>query len=233
MSKQPPKKGARELTDKQRAFVETYLSNGRKAAAAYRLAYNPNASPRRASEEAARLLKHPLIAPMILQVRRKAENAIARAADHCAATQERIVTELARVGFASMGDYVRITLAGDAQLDLSQVDDDQWKAISKLTIEEKTEGTGNDTRVTRKVRIKLHDKRAALVDLARIQGFIVDRKKISGVGGAPIETPKLGCFGRELMRERFLEISRRREAEEAERFEKEVERRLAARTTAQ
>lgn len=216
MAKRPsPSSPQASLTAKQRKFVETYLANGRNGAAAYRAAYSNSATPQRAAEEASKLLKHPKIRPIIDAAAQKAEQATARAVDRYAATQERIVAELARIGFASMADYVRVQPDGTAVVDLRDVDDDQFRAVSEVTVEQAGDIGDDDQPVpVKRVKIKLHDKRAALVDLARIQGFVVDRKEISGVGGKPIEVEQqVTAFGRELLQRRFKEIARRRRQE--------------------
>jgi phage terminase small subunit len=213
-----PQKGERTLTPKQRRFVEAYLSNGRNAAAAYRAAYATKAKPAQVAVEATRLLRHPRIALIVAEADAKAQRATEKVVDRYAATQERIVAELARIGFASMADYVRVQPDGTAVVDLRDVDDDQFRAVSEVTVEQAGDIGDDDQPVpVKRVKIKLHDKRAALVDLARIQGFVVDRKEISGVGGKPIEVEQqVTAFGRELLQRRFKEIARRRQRQEAQ-----------------
>jgi hypothetical protein len=74
-------KASRSLTDKQRAFVEEYLRNGRNAAAAYRVAYRSKASPQTVATNADRLLEHTHIAPIIAAADAKAKAATAKVLD--------------------------------------------------------------------------------------------------------------------------------------------------------
>jgi phage terminase small subunit len=95
---------ARDLTAKQRAFVEAYLRNGRNAAEAYRTAYDTNMSARLVADEASKLLQHPGIAPIVAEAERRAAAATERALDRYAVTKERIVSALARLGFYDARD---------------------------------------------------------------------------------------------------------------------------------
>jgi phage terminase small subunit len=65
-----------QLTGKQQKFLDAYLANGRNGAAAYRAAYQTNASNQRAVEEASRLLHHPKIAPKIAEAEGHAHRAV-------------------------------------------------------------------------------------------------------------------------------------------------------------
>lgn len=59
------------LTLRQRAFLDAYVTNGWNASTAYRTAYGSKASPAACSKEGQKLLKHPLIAPQIAHARAK------------------------------------------------------------------------------------------------------------------------------------------------------------------
>ena len=168
----------RNLTAKQRAFVDAYLQNGRNAARAYRAAYDTSASPQRVAEEAAKLLKHPKIAPIVAKAGQKARERVDAVIERYAIDRGRIADELARLGFANMLDYIRIDSDGDAYVDLSNVDRDQAIGIAEVVVEDFKDGRGADARDVRRVRFKLADKRAALMDLAKLCGYIVDRKDV-------------------------------------------------------
>jgi len=77
--------------------------------------------------------------------------------------------ELARLGFSNMQDYVEIGEDGLPYVNLKKLTREQAAAISEFsvdTIESKDKPT-----VTR-VKFKLHDKRGALSDLAKILGVV-------------------------------------------------------------
>ena len=171
--------GARKLTVKQRRFVQVYLANGMKGADAYRAAYSANCSPSTAAREADRLLnRHPLIAPVIEAAKAKAAAAVEKAIDRYAVNKGTIAAELARIAYARMSDYTRVGPDGDPYLDFSAVTPDQMAAVAEITVEDFKDGRGEDARDVRRIRFKLADKRAALMDLARLNGHIVERRDV-------------------------------------------------------
>lgn len=100
---------------------------------------------------------------------------------------ERIIDELAKIGFANMSDYISIGHDGDPFVDLSALDRDKAAAISEVTVEDFKDGRGEDARDVRRVKFKLLDKRAALVDLGKHLGMFRDRVEHTGPDGGPIE----------------------------------------------
>ena len=94
----------RALTDKQARFVELYLSNGRKGAAAYREAYGSRASPARCAEGAYKLLQNPRIAELIAD----AETKITARIDHVvtteAITKAQLLDQLRQIVTAAPGE---------------------------------------------------------------------------------------------------------------------------------
>jgi phage terminase small subunit len=77
--------------------------------------------------------------------------------------------ELARLGFANMCDYVEIGDDGLPYVNLRKLTREQAAAISEFSVDT-IEGKDKPT-VTR-VKFKLHDKRGALSDLAKILGVV-------------------------------------------------------------
>jgi phage terminase small subunit len=108
---------------------------------------------------------------------------------------ERILEELARIGFANMLDYVSIGPGGDANLDLTALTRTTAAAISEIVVDTHNAKDGKDTVVVRRVRFKLLDKRAALVDLGKHLGMFKERAEHADEDGAPdsipAETPEL------------------------------------------
>lgn len=160
---------AAELTIKQARFLERYLSNGGNGAEAYRYAYSATAKPQRAAEEALRLLKLPKIARRIDAARAKLQARTAQIAEDYVVSNERIITELAKIGLANIDDYIEIDKDGQPFVDFSEATRDQMAAVAEIS----NDGEG-------KVRFKLHDKRQALVDLGRARGMFSDTIKLSG-----------------------------------------------------
>jgi hypothetical protein len=67
----------------------------------------------------------------------------------------------------NMQDYIRIGRDGSPVLDFENLTRDQAAALQEVTVETYMEGRGENAREVKKVRFKLADKRAALVDLGR------------------------------------------------------------------
>lgn len=169
-----------KLTPKQEAFARAYVETGN-ASEAYRRAYDASGTTDKSvHENAAKLIKHTKVAPRIEQLQQE----IAKRHD---VTIDRIVRELALLGFANMLDYVRTTDHGDAYVDLSDLTREQAAAIQEIIVEEYTEGRGEDARDIKRTKFKLTDKRAALVDLGKHLGMFKEIKEITGKNGRPIE----------------------------------------------
>jgi hypothetical protein len=98
------------------------------------------------------------------------------AAKSIGVSKERIVAELIKIGFSNMLDYVRISADGLPYCDFSAITRDQAAAIQEVNVEvgsaveynEKGERTAVPVR---KVRFKLADKRAALIDMGKHLGM--------------------------------------------------------------
>lgn len=97
-----------------------------------------------------------------------------------------ITAELAKIGFANMQDYMKATEAGDPYLDFGDLTREQAAALAEVTVEDFTEGRGEDSRNVRRVKFKLHDKKGALVDLGRHLGMFPNKHEHGGIGGGPI-----------------------------------------------
>jgi len=80
-------------------------------------------------------------------------------------TADAVLRELALLGFSNMADYLKV---GDKLEELTR---EQSAAIAEANVETYVEGQGENARPVRRVRIRLHDKRAALVDLGRHLGL--------------------------------------------------------------
>jgi phage terminase small subunit len=97
-----------------------------------------------------------------------------RSAERYAVTTDRVVAELARIAFANTMDYWTVNSNGQPILDMSKITRDQGAAISEIVVDEYKDGRKEDSPLVKRVRIKLADKRQALVDLGRHLGLFVD-----------------------------------------------------------
>lgn len=165
------------LTPKQARFVAEYLVDLNATQAAIRAGY----SAKTAEQQGSRLLRN-------VQVRKEVDRRQGKLAERYEVTQERIIAELAKLGFANMQDYMRASPDGDPYLDFSALTREQAAALTEVTVEDFKDGRGEDARDVRRVKFKLADKRAALVDLGKYLGIFKDRVEHTGANGGPIQT---------------------------------------------
>lgn len=104
-----------------------------------------------------------------------------------------VISELAKIGFANMADYMRAGPDGDPFLDFSALSRDQAAALQEVTVEDFKDGRGEDARDVRRVKFKLSDKRAALVDIGKHLGAFVERVELTGKDGGSIKTEEISA----------------------------------------
>lgn len=102
------------------------------------------------------------------------------AAERVGVTVERVIAELALLGFSNMQDYMRAGADGDPYLDFSGLTREQAAALVEVTVEDFKDGRGEQARDVRKVKFKLADKRAALVDIGKHLGMFKEHVEHSG-----------------------------------------------------
>lgn len=153
-----------ELTHKQRRFVEEYVVdfNGTRAAKA------AGYSARSASETSYDLLRNPRIDQAI-------KDALLAMREATLATRDRIIAELLKMGFSNALDYIRILPDGEPAVDFSALTRDQAAAITEVTVEDYTDGRGEDAREVKRVRYKVADKGSALMNAAKLMGHVTDK----------------------------------------------------------
>lgn len=146
------------------------LAKGRSQAEAYAAAgYKPDDS------HAARLAGNGRVAERVQEI-------VGAAAERAGITVQGILEELARIGFSNMLDFCRVE-GVDLVHDFSKLSRDQAAAIHELVVETRTDYTaGEDAEreavPIRKVRFKLADKRAALVELGKHLGMFKERAAV-------------------------------------------------------
>ncbi|CUI41364.1 terminase small subunit [Achromobacter xylosoxidans] len=170
------------LTDKQRRFVDEYLVDLNATQAAIRAGYSQKTARQIGDEN----LSKPDIAEAV-------QEAQAARAKRTEITQDMVLRELAKIGFSDIRKIVRwgktelrVADAGDDEEEVTEayhglalvsaddIDDDTAAAISEIS--EGREG----------LKVKLHDKKGALVDIGRHLGMFKDRIEHSGPNGGPI-----------------------------------------------
>lgn len=173
------------LTDKQRRFVDEYLVDLNATQAAIRAGYSQKTAGQTGNE----YLRKPEIAKAI----RAAQE---RRAKRTEITQDMVLRELAKIGFSDIRKVVRwgrteLRVAdaeegaatevhhGLSLIGADEIDDDTAAAIAEVS--EGREG----------LKVKLHDKKGALVDIGRHLGMFKDRIEHSGPNGGPIHIAEL------------------------------------------
>lgn len=163
------------LTPRQQRFVAEYLIDLNATQAATRAGY----SARTANQQASRLLANVNIQAAIAagQAERGRRTEI---------TADRVLAELGKLGFANMLDYMQPGPGGDPTLDFTSLTRDQAAALQEVTVEDYVDGRGEDARDVKRVKFRLADKRAALVDIGRHLGMFKDRVEHTGKDGAEL-----------------------------------------------
>lgn len=148
------------LTPKQAAFAREYLIDLNATQAAIRAGYKPANAASVGFEN----LRKPKIAAEV-------QRAMDARAERTEVTADRVVAELAKLAFANLADYFRLTPHADPVIDLSTATRDQLAALTEITVDGYTDGRGYDARDVKRIRIKMADKRAALELLGRHLGL--------------------------------------------------------------
>lgn len=170
MSRKPGRQ-APKLTPKQARFVEEYMVDLNATQAAIRASY----SAKNADKIGPELLGKTRVAQAVAE-------AIRARSERTEITQDMVLQELALIGFADMGDYVTISDNGNILLDLTGLPEGATKVIHEVTQDEYKEGRGDEARDVKKTKLKLYDKRSALVDIGKHLGMFVDRSEVGKPG---------------------------------------------------
>jgi phage terminase small subunit len=175
-----------DLTQKQRAFVREYLVDLNATQAAIRAGYSEDTARAIGCEN---LTKPNIQDAIATAMRERAERTNIRA--------DMVLKELAKIGFSDIRKAAKWTsslireednpdggevtvikhiVTNTVQVTASdEIDDDTAAAISEIS---------QDARGG--VKIKFHDKRAALVDMGKHLGLFKDKVEVTGKDGAPI-----------------------------------------------
>ena len=145
------------MTKKQKRFVEEYLIDLNATQAAIRAGYSPHTAKDIGCENLAK----PNIAAAISQ-------AMAERSRRTGINQDRVLQELARIGFAKITDVVDPETA-EIKSDAS---DDDLACIQSIKIKPNEFGTERE--------VKLYDKKSALVDLGKHLGLFKDKVELTG-----------------------------------------------------
>jgi phage terminase small subunit len=131
-------------------------------------------------------------------VRTRIDEIMTRAAEKAGITIERVLTELAKIGFSDIRKAVRWQSArvteednpdGGDVLVIKSVVTNLVEIIASDEIDDATAAAIAEIsqNTTGGVKIKLHDKRAALVDLGKHLGMFKEKVEVTGANGGPIQ----------------------------------------------
>lgn len=140
------------MNPKQRRFVEEYLIDRNATAAAVRAGYSAGS----AGQTGCRLRRIPAVRLAIAEAARDHE-------DRREMSRDRVLIELARVAFASSGEYLDWGPDEVALKDKTLLTPDQQAAVAEIT--------QSRTKTGHTMRFKLYDKLAALKELSRLLGY--------------------------------------------------------------
>lgn len=145
------------MTKKQKRFVEEYLIDLNATQAAIRAGYSPDTAGSIGAEN----LKKP-------EIKSRIDKAMAERSRRTGINQDRVLQELARIGFAKITDVVDPETA-EIRTDAS---DDDLACIQSIKIKPNEFGTERE--------VKLYDKKSALVDLGKHLGLFKDKLELTG-----------------------------------------------------
>jgi phage terminase small subunit len=152
-------------------FAHEYVIDLNGSRAAIAAGYSENG----AHVSASRLLRNAKVSKLIEQI-------TAERAKKLGLTAESVLSELGRMAFSNMLDYVTVQ-GGDAYVDLSKLTREQAAAIQEITVDEYTEGRGEQARQVKRPRFKLADKRGSLELLGKHLKLFTDKVEHSGEVG--------------------------------------------------
>lgn len=156
------------LTDKQAAFVAEYLVDLNATQAAIRAGYSADTARAIGCEN----LTKPYIADAIAEAMRQR-------AQRTEVTADRVVLELARIGFSDMRRFTTWGARGVTLTSSEALEDDDARCVAEVS--ETTSQYGGS------LKFKLHDKVGALTLLGKHLGIFPDKHEHTGKNGGPIE----------------------------------------------
>lgn len=168
------------LNDKQQRFVEEYLIDLNATQAAIRAGYSEKSSGQMAHEM---LKKH--------EIQEALSEAMKAREERTQITQDRVLAELAKIGFS---DIRKVVKWGNTELRSTEDDGEELveayhglRLVASDEIDDSTAAAISEISEGREgLKVKLHDKRASLVDIGRHLGMFKDKLQVSGDVDNPV-----------------------------------------------
>ena len=164
---------AKGLTKRQEIFVAEYLTDLN----ATRSAISAGYSEKSAESQGAQQLRNPKVAAEIAKKSKKR-------LEKLDITAERVLNELALLGFANMLDYMSVDpVTGRADVDLSKLTREQAAAIQEITVDATGGGGDGERRLVLRNKFRLASKRESLELLGKHLKLFTERIEVSGLEG--------------------------------------------------
>ncbi|MFC4639816.1 terminase small subunit [Deinococcus hohokamensis] len=199
-----PGRKADKLTHLEELFAVEYVIDWNGAAAVRRAGYKVK-SDVAAGVQANRLLKKAKVLARI-------ETAKKEALERVGVRAEAILMELAKIGFSSQRRVLHIDEGGEPSIRPgSEIPDNDLDAVQDISFQviEITTPTKEGLKVERRRsgRVKMHDKRAALVDLGRYASiFGPEKVQVSTPEGRPLQVENVNAIPEEDRAERVASL---------------------------
>ena len=164
----------KELDAREARFVDEYMLDLNPERAAVAAGYTLNTAKSKSFSWVGNSRSKPHV---FAEVQKRKD----KLAEKKAISAERVIAEIAKVGFASMRRFVTIDADGQPQINLTDTPDDDLDALSEIQTETVLERDGTDDQGNpqfnrvRKTKIKLYDKLNALEKLAQHTGVYAKR----------------------------------------------------------
>ena len=151
------------LTPRDRRMVEAYVTHGTYAAAAEASGYAPATVKRRIEGDSA--------------VRDAISERVRQSCEVVGITYERVLQEYGRLAFSDIGDLIEVLEAAeDSDVALKRLIDLPASITAAISSIDYRRTVDEDKgHVTGHLKVKLHDKKGALTDLARMMALFQDR----------------------------------------------------------
>lgn len=165
-----------KLTPKQKIFVDEYLVD-LNATRAYKVAYPSCKKEETAAQAGSRLLRN-------VKVKDHIDKRMKDRQERTEITQDKVLKELAKIGFADIKDYLEYKTAKT----VVEHDENGEPVIDYQQIVNVVDSKEVDTSVIQEVSIgkdgtfkfKLYDKQKALVDIGKHLGMFTDKVEVKG-----------------------------------------------------
>lgn len=167
MRKDPLK--LRPLTKKEQVFLKEYFSNGKHARNAYKAASPDSTLTERGMSTKARLfMLRPPVAAELNKAKGKELAVVEKTMGKLEITKEKVLLELAKIAFSDLKDTMTWGPDGANAKPMDDLGEEVTGAVSEVTQTTSRDGNVN-------VKVKLHDKQAALTSLAKHLGLLEER----------------------------------------------------------